>query len=115
MRLSHILLAAVGILVVTVDGVAGERNNIPAPNIQVESTTVKETNDTMAGNTTAGMTVLPSVDANDAQQGAGRSAVKEERSLRATTKFGWVKDAAKAFKKNPLGFLKFFYLFRKQY
>ncbi|ETO72513.1 hypothetical protein F444_11406 [Phytophthora nicotianae P1976] len=115
MRLSHILLAAVGILVATVDGLAGERNNIPAPNIQVESTTVKETNDTMAGNTTAGMTVLPSVDANDAQQGAGRSAVKEERSLRATTKFGWVKDAAKAFKKNPRGFLKFFNFFRKQY
>ncbi|KAG3107866.1 hypothetical protein PI124_g2579 [Phytophthora idaei] len=97
MHLSYFLLAASVILAATVDGLADENNKSSTPNVQVA---VK------GGNAaTEGMVVLQSDDIDDTQQVAGRAVATEERVLRALAS-PWLKDAVKAFRKNPLGFVK---------
>ncbi|KAG2794541.1 hypothetical protein PC129_g22918 [Phytophthora cactorum] len=80
MRLNYFLLAAIGILATTADGLADENNKSSTPNAQVA---VK------GGNAaTEGMVVLQSDDIDDTQQVAGRAVATEERALRALASLG---------------------------
>ncbi|KAF4138184.1 hypothetical protein GN958_ATG00683 [Phytophthora infestans] len=90
MRFANVLLAAVAILAATVP--------LNCANVI---------------NPKKGVTALRSNDAGDAHQAVSESTATEGRSLRVLARFKWVSDAAKAFKKKPMEFLRKFKEYRK--